>query len=372
MRASSPRTTWPFRVDDFLALGGFDPTYRTSEDRDLCARWVLSGRQLVYVPEAVVVHANPLTFSGFWHQNFTYGQGAFRFHRDQARRVGRRVAIEPSFYWSLARSACRESDSLRGSLVALWLLCVWHVANTVGFLHEWWRLRGQRDQGVDALHVAWSGRVGGIERLVEGYVRAASIRAGPRHLACLLDGRGPIGDALAADGFAHQLRLRGGWDVVGLWRFARLTQECPAASHGHVHARARALPRGPGRSATRDPDLPGVLGAGLQHRPEVPPSLSPAPAHDGALPRADRRRRASTPQPGRRSRGRSASSPTACPSPMPSQRPQARTASWSWAPSGGSNSRSASTSISRSSRHSAPGASSLRASSSAAARSRAG
>ena len=256
-----------FPRDDFLALGGFDPTYRTSEDRDLCARWVLSGRQLVYVPEAVVGHANPLNFSGFWHQNFTYGQGAFRFHRDQARRVGRRVAIEPSFYWSLARSACRESDSLRGSLVALWLLCVWHVANTVGFLHEWWRLRGQRDQGVDALHVAWSGRVGGIERLVEGYVRAASIRAGPRHLACLLDGRGPIGDALAADGLALQLGLRGGWDVVGLWRFARLTQECPAESHGHVHARARALPQWPwslgpaGSGSTRSPRSASSAGA---------------------------------------------------------------------------------------------------------------
>ena len=231
-----------FPRHDFLALGGFDPAYRTSEDRDLCARWVLSGRQLVYVSDAVVAHANPLTLRGFWHQNFTYGQGAFRFHRDQARRVGKRVPIEPSFYLALARRACSESGSLRGSLVGLWLLCIWHVANTVGFVDEWWRLRDKRDQGVDVLHVAWSGRVGGIERLVEGYVRAASVRAGPRHLACLLDGRGPIGDALAAEGLALQLGLRGGWDVVGLWRFARLTRRVrPRVMVMYTHALAPCL-----------------------------------------------------------------------------------------------------------------------------------
>ena len=150
-----------FPRHDFLALGGFDPAYRTSEDRDLCARWVLSGRQLVYVSDAVVAHANPLTLRGFWHQNFTYGQGAFRFHRDQARRVGKRVPIEPSFYLALARRACSESGSLRGSLVGLWLLCIWHVANTVGFVDEWWRLRDKRDQGVDVLHVA-PGQAGSV------------------------------------------------------------------------------------------------------------------------------------------------------------------------------------------------------------------
>ena len=284
---------------DFLALGGFDPSYRTSEDRDLCARWVLSGRKLVYVPEAVVGHANPLTFSGFWRQNFTYGQGAFRFHRDQAQRVGRARSrsSRPSTGLSSARRGARAARCAR-SLVALWLLCVWHVANTLGFLHGWWRCATSEPQESDVLHVAWSGRVGGIERLVEGYVRAASVREGPviSPVSSMAVGRSATRWPQMVSRI--QLKLRAGWDIVGPLAIHASVRKCPAAGHGHVHARTRCpASRRRGRSPAREPHLPGVLGARLQSGREVPPALSRAQAHDLAVRRPDGRCRAGDPQP---------------------------------------------------------------------------
>jgi GT2 family glycosyltransferase len=125
---------------DFLALGGFDPSFETSEDRELCARWTLSGRRMSYVPDAVVFHGSELTLRGFWRQFFAYGRGAFRYRRKQAGRTGRRVPIEPSFYWALLRRPFTD-ETVDRPFRAVALLAVWHTANTAGFVREWWSLR---------------------------------------------------------------------------------------------------------------------------------------------------------------------------------------------------------------------------------------
>ena len=72
-------------ADGFRALGGFDPSYRTAEDRDFCSRWAESGRRLAYEPAAVVEHRNALGLFGFARLHFAYGRGAYRFHRDRRR-----------------------------------------------------------------------------------------------------------------------------------------------------------------------------------------------------------------------------------------------------------------------------------------------
>ena len=87
------------------------------------------------------------------------------------------------------------------------------------------------------LHLLWSGRIGGIERQVEAIVRYSARRNASAHLACLLDGRGPIGDQLVATGLACRLEMRTGWDPVGLLRLARLLRRLrPAIVHIHTHA----------------------------------------------------------------------------------------------------------------------------------------
>lgn len=127
-------------ADGFRLVGGFDPTFTTAEDRDFCARWVAHGLPIVHEPEAVVEHAHDLSLWQFCRLHFAYGRGAFRFHREQARR-GYHMRIAPSYYAALAR---RALASERPSSVVLTgtLLVVWHLTNTAGFVWEW--VRGGR------------------------------------------------------------------------------------------------------------------------------------------------------------------------------------------------------------------------------------
>ena len=119
----------------FRDVGGFDVRFRTSEDRDFCARWVAHGLRLAYVPDAIVRHAHRLTFGGFIRQNFAYGRGAYLFHREQARRWQTRIRLEPSFYRALVRTALRRERGMR-RLQLLALLGVWQLANAAGFAWE--------------------------------------------------------------------------------------------------------------------------------------------------------------------------------------------------------------------------------------------
>lgn len=129
--------------ESFRTVGGFDPNFTTSEDRDLCARWVARGLRMTYAPEAVVQHAHHLTLWSFCRQHFRYGRGAFRYHREQARRWNRRIRIEPSFYLALLRYPFTHEPARKALLITA-LLLVWHLANTAGFVWEWWSSRSYR------------------------------------------------------------------------------------------------------------------------------------------------------------------------------------------------------------------------------------
>jgi GT2 family glycosyltransferase len=122
-------------VTGFRAVGGFDPSFRTAEDRDFCSRWTAHGLRMEYEPRAVVAHAHDLTLGSFAQVHFAYGRGSLR-HRRKQRRCGRPVPVEPSFYVTLTREAGRA-----GLLAPLLL---WHVTHTAGFAWEWARTRAAR------------------------------------------------------------------------------------------------------------------------------------------------------------------------------------------------------------------------------------
>ncbi len=137
----------------FRALGGFDARFRTSEDRDLCDRWLAAGWRMRYVPQAIVRHAHRLTFTSFCRQHYAYGRGAFRFHQKHRAREGRRIRLEPSFYVSLHALAFRRCSLGRALLIQLVLL-VWHVVNMAGYASEAvrsWGPKGDRVSGEQAL-----------------------------------------------------------------------------------------------------------------------------------------------------------------------------------------------------------------------------
>ncbi len=125
-------------ADTFRALGGFSPGFRTSEDRDLCDRWLSAGYPLIYAPDAVVGHAHALTLRAFWRQHLGYGRGAFRFYRAHALRSAADSTLNPDFYIALLR---RLPGVLRGrpfgnAMALAGLLALWQAANLVGFLSE--------------------------------------------------------------------------------------------------------------------------------------------------------------------------------------------------------------------------------------------
>jgi glycosyltransferase involved in cell wall biosynthesis len=117
----------------FRAIGGFNPRFRVSEDRDFCDRWLESGRPLAYAPDAVAGHAPPLSLRSFLHQQFGYGRGAFAYHRARFRRGRGLSGFSPSFNGLVVREAARHLRS--GELGHAALLTLWQLANLAGFSH---------------------------------------------------------------------------------------------------------------------------------------------------------------------------------------------------------------------------------------------
>jgi len=123
-------------ADCFHVIGGFDVSFTTSEDREICDRWLHSGYRMTYAPEALVYHAHALTFRTFWRQHFNYGRGAFRFHQARARRGQGRIRLEPlSFHLNLLRYPFSQAWGWRALSLAA-LLVMSQVASTAGFFWE--------------------------------------------------------------------------------------------------------------------------------------------------------------------------------------------------------------------------------------------
>ena len=120
----------------FRDNGGFNSTFRTSEDRDFCDRWIKEDLQLTYAGNAIVHHYHHLSFASFVQQHFNYGRGAYQFHRARAHRESGGFSPELQFYYSVFRLALRQK-SLRRSVSTVGLLGVWQSANLMGFLWEW-------------------------------------------------------------------------------------------------------------------------------------------------------------------------------------------------------------------------------------------
>jgi GT2 family glycosyltransferase len=122
----------------FAELGGFDPSFRTSEDRELCDRWLHRGGRMVFAERAVVYHAHPLSLYSFCRQHYSYGQGAYRYHKLRAHRGSGSFTEATRFHlnfdnWLLYPFRMKrwpQALSLAGTL-ALWQLC-----NALGFTME--------------------------------------------------------------------------------------------------------------------------------------------------------------------------------------------------------------------------------------------
>ena len=119
----------------FHSIGGFDITFKTSEDRDFCDRWQHHGFQMTYAPEILIYHSHPLNFRAFWRRHFNYGRGAYRYHQARARRGTGRLRPNPKFYTGLILNPLMPLQAQRVFWVRV-LLVMSQVANTIGFFWE--------------------------------------------------------------------------------------------------------------------------------------------------------------------------------------------------------------------------------------------
>jgi len=105
----------------------FDPRYAfAGGDRDWCFRMRAAGHDLAYVPEAVVLHRQRLTFATFLRQQLAYGRGSCRYRGAHgAWRLER-----PAFYGSLLAQGFASGVRV-GGLVALG-----QAATAVGYARE--------------------------------------------------------------------------------------------------------------------------------------------------------------------------------------------------------------------------------------------
>jgi glycosyltransferase involved in cell wall biosynthesis len=115
----------------FHKSGGFDSSFRISEDRNFCNRWICQGKPLIYAPEAIVHHHHHLTLPTFYRQHFNYGRGAYQFHRTRRRRGRSLLKPDLHFYASVFRRALSWKPLRMAGLMGLWQL-----ANLAGFLWE--------------------------------------------------------------------------------------------------------------------------------------------------------------------------------------------------------------------------------------------
>ena len=122
-------------ADRFRELGGFDESFTTSEDRELCDRWLHQGYHMTYAPDVIIYHAHPMTLRSFWKQHFSYGRGAFRFHQARAKKGWGNFQIEGNYYLELLRYPFVNGQGRQG-LILTAVLFISQVANAAGFFWE--------------------------------------------------------------------------------------------------------------------------------------------------------------------------------------------------------------------------------------------
>jgi GT2 family glycosyltransferase len=132
-------------AERFRAVGGFDETFKTSEDREICARWRSRGLGLAYAPEAVIHHAHRLNLLTLWRQHFGYGRGALRFHRARTAAGDPPFKPDTAFYFKLLRASASGARKIRAA--QLTALLVWsQAANAAGFFYEKYRAQRSRPE----------------------------------------------------------------------------------------------------------------------------------------------------------------------------------------------------------------------------------
>lgn len=124
----------------FRDLGGFDEDFpkAAAEDRDFCDRWRMENRPIIWQKEATVEHRHRQGLFDFVRVYFRYGQGAFLYQAKRKERASGTMAEDFGFHQSLLGRLLPKLSrySLKDMFWVLPNLCLWQLANAMGFFHE--------------------------------------------------------------------------------------------------------------------------------------------------------------------------------------------------------------------------------------------
>lgn len=128
-----PANNCAFPAGALRALGGFDESFRTAEDRELLRRWRAAEHEMHVVTAAVVDHEASPGFTGFVRKFYGYGQGAARFHAtDRDKSWSDSASFHRRLPLLLGPELRKRSLQRRAALIGL--LGVWELANLAGML----------------------------------------------------------------------------------------------------------------------------------------------------------------------------------------------------------------------------------------------
>jgi SAM-dependent methyltransferase len=196
-----------FPASDFAAVGGFDEDFRYAEDRELCERWIRSGRRFAAAPTATVDHMRTLTLREFWRQHHGYGRGARAFAASRGR--GGRGTDTAGFFRALAEQA-RAASGRRLRLAAY--LAISQIATTTGYIRgaprRW--ITGERVMTSErGFNPTWQRHVAAYAACAELLPpggRVLDLGCGVGHSYQLLEPRETVGVDLDAEALARQDR----------------------------------------------------------------------------------------------------------------------------------------------------------------------
>lgn len=120
----------------FMKMGGFNPEFRTSEDRDFCDRLISSGINLVYDPDLVVYHAHELNFVSFCRQHFNYGRGAYKFLKTRNERKSFNFGRIINFHLNFRNWFIDPIYKTDNKLHIAALVFLWQIVNLSGVCWE--------------------------------------------------------------------------------------------------------------------------------------------------------------------------------------------------------------------------------------------
>ena len=137
-------------TDRFRELGGFNTSFRTAEDRELCSHWVGQGFSMIYAADAVVVHVDHVfNLFGYIQRYFAYGRGARRFHKSQALKGSASFNKAVTFHAHLGEWLLYPFSQTRELKVFIlpFLMILWQLSNAAGFVWELLSEKGTEKSG---------------------------------------------------------------------------------------------------------------------------------------------------------------------------------------------------------------------------------